>query len=206
MGFFKNIQENARMAQYLRVYRAFPSMVKSFYNEGEFVAQMSNVWGLQKTYEATKWPSDWPFSFIGRVPGLEEHIKWAKSEGAIDKDIIWWWNLSPIDKIIIKGTDYAFRRRAIIEYTNQGKEALKEVMRDFTTYVEDEPDLSSMTPEDKKYFSSENRALPIELHDRIDIYLKNNLDRDNLSRMQQEKNNFSSANAWIRYLIKNSYL
>lgn len=210
MGFFKNIKENARMAKYLRIYDTLPPVVKSFYDEKEFVAEISNVWGLQKTYEAVKWPTGWPFNSAEEIPGLSEHIKWAKSEGATDRDIAWWWNLSPLDRIIIKGTDIAFRRAALlVDFANQGlrlEEVMEKVKRAFTIYSDSKPDLSSMTQGDKEYFLSDDRALPIELHDRVDIHLKNSSDPNNLSKMQQEKDNFSSANAWVRYLIKNGRL
>jgi len=209
MGFFKNLRENARMAKYLRTYDTLPPVVKSFFDEKEFIAEISNVWGLQKTYEAIKWPPGWPFNSASEIPGLDEHIKWAKSEGVTDKDIVWWWNLSPLDRIIIKGSDNAFRRAALFEFTNQGlkpEEVMERVKRAFTIYSDIKPDLSSMTPGDKEYFSSEDKVLPIELHDRVDIYLKNNSDSNDLSKMQREKENFTSANAWVRYLLKNGRL
>lgn len=209
MGFFKNIQENARMAKYLRIYDSLPSVVKSFYEEKEFIAEISKVWGLQKTYEVTKWPPGWPFGSAGEIPGLSERIEWARSEGATDENIVWWWNLSPIDRIMLRGTDKAFRQAALLEFINMGikpEELIEKGKRTFTNYVEDKPDISSMTPGDKEYFLSEDRPLPIELHNRVDIYLKNNSDSNNLYKMQQEKDTFSSANAWVRYLIKNGRL
>ena len=209
MGFFKNIQENARMAKYLRIYDSLPTVVKSFWDEKEFIAEISSVWGLQKTYEAIKWPPGWPFNSISEILELDEQIKWAKSEGATNKDIAWWWNLSPLDRIIIKGTDSAFKRTALFEFTNQGfkpAEVMEKVKQAFTIYTDSKPDLSSMTNSDKEFFLSDDGVLPIELHDRVDIYLRNNSSSDNLLKMQQEKNNFSSANAWVRNLIKKGSL
>ncbi len=212
MGFFKNIQENIRMAKYLRMYDTLPQAVKLFFEEKEFVAEISKVWDLQKNYEDISWPPGWPFINVDKNPWLAEHIKWAKSEGATDRDIAWWWNLSPLERILIKGTDHAFRRLALVEFTNKGFkpiEIMKKTQQAFTIYTEFTPDISTMTPGDKEYHFSEDRFLPIELHDRVDvylIYLKNNSDPNNLSRMQQEKESFSSANAWIRSLIKKGCL
>lgn len=210
MGFFRNLRENARMAKYLRKYDTLPPVVKSFYEEKEFIAEISNVWGLQKAYEVIKrWPPGFaPFEIADKIPGLSEYIEWAKSEGATDKDFAWWWNLSPLERILIKGTDTALHRAMLVEFANQGKteEAMEEIKRVFPIYNEHKSDTLSMTPGDKKYFLSEDRYLPIELHHRVDIYLENNFDPNNLSKTLQERDVFSSTNAWVRYLIKNGRL
>lgn len=210
MGFFKNLRENARMAKYLRMYDYFlPPAVRPFYEEKEFVAEISKVWGLQAIHEGSEGIPGYPFSMVRKIPGLAERIEWAKSEGATDKDIAWWWNLSPINRILIKGADKAYRQIAFFDSVNKGleiKKIMQKIGQFFTSYAEDKPDISSMTLGDKEFFLGEDRPLPIELHDRVDIYLKNHSDPNNLSKMKQEMVSFSSANACVRYLIKTGRL
>jgi len=205
MGLFKNIRENMRMAKYLREYDTLSAEAKAFYSEEEFTAEISKDWGLQRTYEDRGWSSGWPFESAKEIPYLAQHIKWARSEGATDEDIAWWWNLSPLDRILIKGMDHGYRRMALADFHNKGlspEESLKKAIRFFSVYSEEQPDLSLMTVGDKKYYSSKDRPLPIELHDRVDIYLKNNSDPDNSSIMKKEVEECSSFNAFIREKIK----
>ncbi len=197
------------MAKYLRMYNSLLPIVKSFYGEEEFITEISKVWGLQKTYEAVKKPKEWPFNDAKTIPWLAEHIKWVKSEGATDEDIMWWWNISPIERILIKGTDFGFRRATMIDSNRQGlkiEDVMKKVLKTFPTYSEEWPNIASMTPNDKQYFLSEDRPLPIELHYRVDIYMAKNQDQNSLLKIQKEKDSFNSANAWIRHLIKNNQI
>ena len=194
-----------RMAKYLRDYDTLPKGVKEYYPESEFVAELSKDWELQQTFETIGWPEGWPFSSVDKIPYLVQHIKWAKSEGATDEDIYWWWNLSPLDRILIKGTDRGFRRMAFADFCNKGlapEKTLEKIKKTFSTYAEEEPALLSMTTGDKEYYSSQDRPLPIELHDRVDIYLEDHSGPENLSKMKEESEKFSSFNVFIRKKIE----
>lgn len=210
MGFFSNLLENARLAKYLIIYDTLPPAVKSFYEKKEFAADILEILDLQQTYEVKKWPPGWPFCSLDSTPWLAEHFEWAKSEGATDEDIIWWWNLAPIEKVIIQDVDAAYRRGAVLTFLDNGlngEEAMNEIKLAYATYTEKTPDVLSMSPGDKEVFLSEDRMLPVELHNRVDIYVtNNNSDPSSLLAMKKEKDGFSSFNAWARYLIKNNRL
>ncbi len=184
----------AQIAKYLLKYQSLPDNLKSFYTLDEFISEISAAFGLQKTYEATGWPSEWPFSSIDKIPQLEQHIQWAKSEGATNEDIRWWWNLAPVDRIMIKGVDKAFRRMALSRFINEEvapEDILEKTHQVYAMYSEEQRDLSNMTPADKQYYTGEDRPLPIEMHDRVDIHLKKLAETNDSSAL--EKNNFSSV-------------
>lgn len=206
MGLFKNLRQNARMAKYLRAYDTLPEGIKLFYLEEEFTEEVSRVWELQQMYEGSIIPANWPLNCIDEFSGWPEHLEWVKSEGGTEEDFIWWEQLAPLEKILLKASDYGARRAVMFDLnqkTNMEPTAImKEVHKHFTVYSEDKPDLSSMTPRDREYYSGQDRPLPFELHNRIDKYLMQNVSTDSLAAMKKEMEQFSSANMWVRHLIK----
>ncbi|MCK4919373.1 MAG: hypothetical protein KAS01_03215 [Candidatus Pacebacteria bacterium] len=101
--------------------------------------------------------------------------------------------------------DYGCRRMTLADFHNKElsyEESLKKVIQLFPVYSEEQSDLSSMTVGDKKYHLSKDRPLPIELHDKVDIYIKNNSDPANQLIMKKEIEEYSSFNSFIREKIE----
>lgn len=215
MGFFKKLQDSARMAKYIKTYYdVLSEQERKFYSEEEFVTQLSDMWGQQTAYEILKYPQGqgWPFNCVDDNPFLAERLQWARSEGATDEDIVWWWNLPPIERILMKGKYNAYKRALLAELINKGFEperVMEEVKIFYATCDEEVPpkplELSAMKTNDREYLLSENRPLPVELYNRIfrfrfDTYYSK--DANNMWVLQKDGIRFSSKNALIRHLIK----
>lgn len=133
----------------------------------------------------------------------KKHLEWVRAEGATDEDILWWWNLSPVEQKGIMDTDHAFRISTVIEGTKQGMkpmEALEKTLKYFVIYSSEPNDVGNMTEGDKRLMGGNNSVLPYELHGRIDKFLVRN--QEIKEKMKVEISTFSSANAWARALIK----
>ena len=119
-----------------------------------------------------------------------------RKEGARDEDIRWWWNRHELDrKMMIKFDDISklgLFKKLLEENHLSDEEAMKEVRKWFPDYGD---------PEDTTYTAGDDRPLPFELKDRINIYIqkRSQTDPDQYKREIEES---SSFNALIRKEIK----
>jgi hypothetical protein len=93
---------------------------------------------------------------------LKSNLDRRRAEGVTDDDIRWWWNLSPIERVLIEKDDERNRVSAYITLRTKGYDkaaAAKKVFRIHPKFGE---------PTDE---SSADRPLPIELKRRILDYL-----------------------------------
>jgi len=219
MGIFDKIADNVMMARYLKVYNSFlsklPPTIRIFFNKDHFISAMNEIMTWQKKWEIITIKDYWPFCKINQDTRIKEHFNWATSEGATNEDILWWWNLSPLDKIILRGIDNAFINAEYASCSYQGlsvDEARKRVSMSEPVYggIINEIDMLEMTSKNKENYLEGNMdvdgVLPIELHKRVDEIFKRAANPNNLTDIHLEKGKFSSYNAWVRYLIKNGRL
>jgi hypothetical protein len=119
-----------------------------------------------------------------------------RKEGVRDEDIRWWWNMHPLErKMMLKFDDVnklsVFTRIRKEEGLNE-EEAAKEVRKFHVIYGE---------PDDTPHTVGEDRPLPEELKDRINIYIikKSTTDQE---KYKKEIEGSSTLNALLRKEIK----
>ena len=127
--------------------------------------------------------------------GTEVHQKFVEKAifgGALEQDIKKWWNLSDLDRRMIKWEDDIFK---IVTFSNLQKqrlsdvEALNKLRKSFPIYGD---------PTDESTSSGQDRPLPQELHERVNEFVRTI--RPELLKQQSES--CSSMNAFIREKLK----
>lgn len=116
-------------------------------------------------------------------------------EGVRDEDIRWWWNMHEIERKMMLKVDELYRGINFIKHREDGysQEAATKIVKKFCPDYGDPNDTSNSTDDDK--------PLPFELKDRINIYVEN-YSKLNPERFKREIENSSSFNALIRGEIK----
>ena len=118
-----------------------------------------------------------------------------RNEGVKDQDIRWWWNTHELERkmIIFVDTFNAFAKfTRNIEQGMSDEDSMKEHRKIHPIYGD---------PDDTNNSSEEDKPLPYELRDRINIYIekRSRLDPENFN---QEVKKASSFNALIRQEIR----
>jgi hypothetical protein len=119
-----------------------------------------------------------------------------RKEGVRDEDIRWWWNMHELEKkMMLKFDDvnkFSLYRRLRDEEGLNEEEAMKEVRKFHVIYGD---------PDDTTHTVGDDRPLPEELKDRINIYIikKSTTDRENYKK---EIEGSSTLNALLRKEIK----
>jgi len=115
-----------------------------------------------------------------------------RNEGVRDEDIRWWMNRHELDrKMMMKVDDihkFAMYRQLREEEHLSEEEALKEVKKYFPVFGD---------PDDTSTSAGDDRPLPFELKDRINIYIEKRSQSDP-ERYKEEIEKSSSFNALIR--------
>ncbi len=130
------------------------------------------------------------------VEKIKSMLAKRRKEGARDEDIRWWWNMHPLErKMMLKFDDVnklsVFTRIRKEEGLNE-EEAAKEVRKFHVIYGE---------PDDTTHTVGDDRPLPEELKDRINIYIikRSSTDQDKYKKEIEES---STLNALLRKEIK----
>lgn len=119
-----------------------------------------------------------------------------RNEGVKDQDVIWWWNIHDLERrIMLKHDDWCkvtvfkkFREEDGLSKDEAGKRVGK-------TY----PIFGN--PDDTTHTTGEDRPLPFELKDRINIYVEKRAKIDP-EKFKEDVEESSSLNALIRKEIK----
>lgn len=129
------------------------------------------------------------------IENIRKTLPNKKYEGVNDEDIRWWWNLNDVERQIMLDFDEISRFshfEAKLELNNDEKQAINSVRKFFPIFG---------NPEDNTYTTGEDTPLPIELKDRINIYIeKRRMDSSEKFKIDIEQS--SSFNALIRKEIK----
>jgi len=94
------------------------------------------------------------------------HIK--RSEGVKDDDILWFWNMNPLERRMIEIDDELTKLVAFQNFVEKGmtdKEAVKKMRKYFVYYGD---------PRDIQHVQGEDRPIPPELKNRINIWVAKN--------------------------------
>ncbi len=117
-----------------------------------------------------------------------------RKEGVRDEDIKWWFNLNDIERMMMLKIDEFHRLALFIKEKEEGKtddEADAVVRKHHPIYG----DLN-----DETHGSGDNRPLPLELKDRINIYIeKQGIDN---TEFKKKIDSFTTLNALIRKEIR----
>jgi len=131
-----------------------------------------------------------------------------KAEGVRDEDIKWWWNLNDVERNIMLGTDEVNRLYLFTQEIKNSKEiskekaagqAAKKVWKFHPTYTYGDPkEKKDSVP---KWVKEADLPLPIELKDRINIYIEKRYKNDR-EKYKKDIETSSTFNALVRKEIK----
>lgn len=118
-----------------------------------------------------------------------------RKEGVRDDDIRWWYNLNDVERKMLCKTDDLFK---LVGYKEQRKRGLseQEAAEQIRKY---HPIFGN--PDNTTFAREEDRPLPLELKDRINIYIEKRA-KENSEKVKKEIESFSTFNALIRKEIK----
>lgn len=127
--------------------------------------------------------------------GVKEKFKKKREEGVKDTDIRWWFNLNDIERKMMLKVDELNRMVLFMEVLKQGKtedEAESAVRKAHPIYG----DL-----DDETHGKGDDRPLPFELKDRINIYIQKRFE-SNPEQYKKEIEGSSTFNALVRKEIR----
>ena len=136
---------------------------------------------------------------------IRQKLPKKKAEGVKDEDVRWWWNLNDIERRIMLKQGEVARLELFISELDKSNESSEEKaadkaaarVRKFHPIYGDPDDITRTTGDD--------RPLPDELKDRINIYIEKRA-RENLEKFKNEIEQSSTFNALIRKEIKEGNL
>jgi len=127
---------------------------------------------------------------------IGEKLPKKKAEGVKDKDIRWWWNLNDIERRVMLKQDDINKMYLAECYTREEKltpeKAVQKVRKFHPMYGD---------PDDVTHTTGDDRPLPYELKDRINIYIQKRYANDK-EKYGKDIDGSSSFNALIRKEIR----
>ncbi|MBO7447880.1 hypothetical protein J6U78_06065, partial [bacterium] len=138
---------------------------------------------------------------------IQRRLPRLRSEGVTDKDIIWWWNFSQIERsMIIKNDEMEYHNFFVTQLLKTQtqfpkKETAQNAARALTNkrfpiYTQNLQD-DVFSPDD---------PLPYELKERVDSFMSNASRSPDFQQTLQQLQTFSTFNAFIRQQIKDKKL
>lgn len=190
MGFFSKYNDTE--TSLLEIYKKLPEL--SEVNVEELLDLCIEESKEEGTYNLPEGRGDLLLIEERKNENIKEKLEVIRKEGVTDKDIRWWYNLNDIEKRMMLKTD-EMARMALFMSKLQGpgsdKEAAESVKKYHPMYG---------NPEDTEFASGNDRPLPVELKDRINIYVeKQGIDN---SEFKKKIESSSTFNALIRKEIK----
>jgi hypothetical protein len=128
-------------------------------------------------------------------PKLRIALEELRKEGVRDDDIRWWWNLPPLERLLIERTDEMMRASSFIAFLRQGKEPAQAAKAAFQAHAK------FGNPQEGR---DDDRPLPIELKRRIWAYTEKHYAKPDELRLKMQQS--SSFNALLRAEMRNSIL
>jgi Na+/phosphate symporter len=135
---------------------------------------------------------------------IKEFIAKKRKEGIKDKDIRWWWNMHDIERAMVYVVDENSKMALYIDVVQKSEadnlekaqqEAAEKVRKFFPMYGD---------PDDTTHTKGDDRPLPFELKDRINVFIENQV--NNIEEYKKNIENSSSFNALVRSEIRKGSL
>ncbi|MBN1970640.1 MAG: hypothetical protein JW870_14840 [Candidatus Delongbacteria bacterium] len=135
---------------------------------------------------------------------IKEFLAKKRKEGIKDNDIRWWWNMHDIERAMLYVVDENSKMATYLDEIAKSdaenldkamEDATKRVRKFFTIYGD---------PDDTTHTKGDDRPLPFELKDRINIFVESK--KNNIEEYKKEIENSSTFNALIRSEIRKGNL
>jgi len=137
---------------------------------------------------------------IGKiVDSIRQSLPQKRRDGVKDKDILWWWNRSDIQRRFILADDnilLTYLAKSFLQSGLIGGKAIAKVRKYMPLYGE---------PIKTSFPQSDERPLPYELKDRVNKYMVERSLKDKL-KYQEDMENAKSFNTLIRNEIREGNL
>jgi len=130
---------------------------------------------------------------------IKTMLEKRRKEGVRDEDIRWWWNMHDLERRFLDKDDELSRVALFIHNIQEGRsseEAAALVKKYFPIFGD---------PDDASTSSGDDRPLPYELKDRINIYIQHRATEDS-GKYKKDIERSSSFNALVRKEIKSGRL
>lgn len=117
-----------------------------------------------------------------------------RQDGVRDEDVIWFWNMHPLERCMLLVFDDFFRIATFLKFKDTGmseEEAANEMKKFFPIFGD---------PKNTSHAQGVDRPLPYELKDRINKWTEKNT--KNLNMLEERRKKYTSMNAFIRAEIK----
>lgn len=132
---------------------------------------------------------------------IRQKLSKKKAEGVKDEDVRWWWNLNDIERRIMLKQDDISRMTLFMSELEKSNEPSKEKAADKAAAKVRKFHPTYGDLDDTKHTTGDDRPLPYELKDRINIYIEKRA-RENSEKYKNEIEQSSTFNALIRKEIK----
>ncbi len=124
---------------------------------------------------------------------IRQKLPRKKEEGVRDEDVRWWWNLNDVERRMMLAQDLAAKSTGMLAALEKGiatspDEAIDIVIKIHPVYG---------NPDDTTHSSGDDRPLPYEMKDRVNIYIQKRAGK-NSEEYKREMESSSSFNALIR--------
>lgn len=120
-----------------------------------------------------------------------------RKDGVRDEDIQWWWNLDDISRRMIRDIDAIGKLTNFISDRKDSKLSVKKSGENSRKYNPIYGD-----PKDLSFSKGDDRPLPWELKDRINIYIENEIEKG-IDKLRGKVGKSTSFNSLIRKEIRN---
>ena len=126
-------------------------------------------------------------------------LRKRRNEGVRDEDIKWWWNMHDLERRLLTKDDEVSRLGLFIYHMKEGKseEQAATLVKKYHPIFGD--------PDDTSTSSGDDRPLPYELKDRINIYIQHRA-TNNTDNYKKDIEASSSFNSLVRREIRGGRL
>ncbi|MDP2638789.1 MAG: hypothetical protein Q8P06_01315 [Candidatus Azambacteria bacterium] len=132
---------------------------------------------------------------------IRQKLPKKKTEGVKDEDVRWWWNLNDIERRIMLKQDDIARMTLFMAELEKSNESSKEKAADKAAAKVRKFHPTYGDPDDTTHTTGDDRPLPYELKDRVNIYIEKRA-RENSEKYKNEIEQSSTFNALLRKEIK----
>ena len=132
---------------------------------------------------------------------IHQKLPQKREEGVRDEDVRWWWNLNDIERRMMLKQDDAARMTLILHQLENSTEPSKEKAFDVAAIQVRKFHPIYGDPKDTTHTKGEDRPLPYELKDRINIYIEKRA-KEGSGNYKAEIEKSTTFNALVRKEIR----